>query len=108
MRVRKGVGKVTTKPKKNPYRRAERAFRITGSALKYTALGILVALFIAVGWIGGLGAWALLIPVGAAVGASAVIGVIFVITVPIMIVAEKIAKRWRQKRGEWDAAHRRA
>lgn len=91
MRVWKGVGKVTTKPKKNPYRRAERAFR-------YTALGILVALFIAVGWIG---AWALLIPVGALV----VIGVIFVITVPIMIVAEKIAKRWRQK---WDAAHRRA
>ena len=108
VRVRKGVGKVTTKPKKNPYRRAERALKITGSALKYAALGILVALFIAVGWIGGLGAWALLIPVGAAVGVAAVIGVIFVITVPIMIVAEKIAKRWRQKRGEWDAAHRRA
>lgn len=54
VRVRKGVGKVMTKPKKNPYRRAERALRITGSALKYTALGLLVALFITVGWIGGL------------------------------------------------------
>lgn len=55
----KGVGKVTTKPKKNPYRRAERAFKITGSALRYSTIGLLAALLIAVGWIGGLGAWAL-------------------------------------------------
>lgn len=37
---------------------------------------------------------------GAAVGVAAVIGVIFVITLPITIIAEKIAKR-----GEWDAEH---
>ena len=90
------------KKKRNPYRIIDKILKWIGYSIMGLLVGSFAGIIIMAAWKGGMGAWALALPVLIVLGVAALVLVLYLISIPFAW----FGKKWREWRRDWDRKSR--